>query len=191
MNVRKIIAAILASMVLAFTLCTACGCQPSSEDVIRDTVTQNFDAYKNLEDSVLSEIAAKAEEDGMNDLGITGEEYAAAVLDGFDYHINDITVNEQAATVSMTIVSKSKTDFYNKLNDAVSSFVADPATEDLTSDEKDTQIGTIAMQAFQDTETVSEDVELLFQLQGNTWVSVNSAEVLGNLDSFAFPSNVA
>ena len=191
MNAKRIISATIASALLALTLCIACGCQPSNEDVIRDTVTQNFDAYKNLEDSVLSEIAAEAEEDGMSDLGITGEEYASAVLDGFDYSINSITVNDKAATVSMTIVSKSKTDFYNKLNDAVSSFVADPATEELTADQKDTQIGTIAMQAFQDTETVSEDVELLFQLQGNTWVSVNSAEVLGNLDSFAFPSNVA
>lgn len=191
MNAKKILASILSAVLVVFTLCAACGCQPSSEDVIRDTVTKNFDAYKNLEDSVLSEIASKAEEDGMNDLGITGEEYATAVLDGFDYHINDITVNEQAATVSMTIVSKSKTDFYNKLNDAVSGFVADPATEGLTSDEKDTQIGMIAMQAFQETNTVSEDVELLFQLQGNTWVSVNSTEVLGNLDSFAFPSNTA
>lgn len=189
MNAKKTLATILSSMLLAFTLCAACGCQPGSEDVIRQTVTENFNAYKNLEDSVLSEIAAKAEEDGMSDLGITGEEYATAVLDGFDYHINDITVNEQAATVSMTIVSKSKTDFYNKLNDAVSAFVADPATEGLSPEERDTQVGQIAMQAFKDTATISEDVELLFQLQGNTWVSVNSTEVLGNLDSFAFPAN--
>lgn len=191
MTAKKILATVLSAALLAFTLCMACGCQPSNEDVIRDTVTKNFDAYKNLEDSVLSEIAAKAEEDGMSDLGITGEEYATAVLDGFDYHINDITVNEQAATVSMTIVSKSKTDFYNKLNDAVSAFVADPATESLSPEERDAQVGQIAMQAFRDTDTVSEDVNLRFQLQGNTWVSVNSTEVLGNLDSFAFPGNAA
>ena len=108
------------------------------------------------------------------------------MLDGFDYSIDDITVNEQAATVSMTVVSKSKTDFYNKLNDAVSAFVANPGTEALSEGEKDTQMGSITMQAFEQTETVGESIQLQFQLQGTTWVSVNSGEVLGNLDSFAF-----
>ena len=186
MSARKAITATLTAAMLAFTLCFATGCQPSSEDVIRDTVTEKFDAYKNLEDAVLSQIADKAEQDGMSELGISGQEYASAVLDGFDYSINSITVNEQAATVSMTIVSKSKTDFYDKLNAAVTTFVSSPESESMSADKKDAQIGKIAMQAFEDTETVSEDIELLFQLQGNTWVSVNSNEVLGNLDSFAF-----
>ena len=186
MNVRKALATITAAGLLAFTLCVAAGCQPPSEDVIRTTVEQKFNAYKSLDDAVLSEIAAKAEQDGLNDLGISGQDYASAVLDGFDYSIDDITVNEQAATVSMTVVSKSKTDFYNKLNDAVSAFVANPGTEALSEGEKDTQMGSITMQAFEQTETVGESIQLQFQLQGTTWVSVNSSEVLGNLDSFAF-----
>lgn len=186
MTATKKIMTALACALLAFTLCAACGCQPSSEDVIRQTVTEKFDAYKNLDDAVLSEIAADAEEEGLSDLGISGEEYASAVLNGFDYNIDSVEVNEKAATVTMTIVSKSKSDFYNKLNEAMTAFVNDSATEEMSADEKDTQVGTIAMQAFEDTETVSENVQLDFQLQGNTWVSTNSTEVLGNLDSFAF-----
>lgn len=186
MNIRKASATIIAAVLLAFTLCAACGCQPSSEDVIRTTVQQKFDAYKSLDDAVLSEIAAKAEQDGLSELGISGQDYASAVLNGFDYSIDDITVNEQAATVSMTIVSKSKTDFYDRLNEAVSAFVANPDTDAMSESEKDAQVGSITMQAFEQTETVSENVQLQFQLQGNTWVSVNSSEVLGNLDSFAF-----
>ena len=186
MKVRKAIAAVAAGALLALTLCAACGCQPSREDVIRDTVEEKFNAYKSLDDAVLSEIASKAEQDGLSDLGISGQDYASAVLNGFDYSIDDITVNDQAATVSMTIVSKSKTDFYNKLNEAVSAFVQNPDTDGMSEEDKNAQVGTIAMQAFDQTETVSENVELQFQLQGNTWVSVNSSEVLGNLDSFAF-----
>lgn len=187
MKAIKAITTIAAAALLAFTLCAACGCQPSSEDVIRKTVEEKFDAYKTLDDAVLSNIASKAEQDGLGDLGISGQDYASAVLNGFDYSIDDITVDEKAATVSMTIVSKSRTDFYNKLNEAVSAFMANPDTESMSAEEKDAQVGSITMQAFEQTETVSENVQLQFQLQGNTWVSVNSNEVLGSLDSFAFP----
>lgn len=187
MKATKAIAVIAVAALLAFTMCVACGCQPSSEDVIRKTVDEKFDAYKSLDDAVLSEIATKAEQDGLDELGISGQDYANAVLGGFDYSIDGITVNEQEATVSMTIVSKSKTDFYNKLNEAVSAFMANPDTESMSAEEKSTQVGSITMQAFEQTETVSENVQLQFQLQGNTWVSVNSNEVLGSLDSFAFP----
>lgn len=183
---RRAITAVMAALALAFTLCVASGCQPSSEDVIRTTVQEKFDAYKNLEDAVLSEIASKAEQEGLDELGISGQDYASAVLNGFDYHIDDVTVDEQAATVSMSIASKSKSDFYNRLNEAVTAFVQDPATESLSDEDKDARIGEIAMQTFEQTDVVNENVQLQFQLEGNTWTSTNSSEVLGNLDSFAF-----
>ncbi len=186
MNVRKALATITAAGLLAFTLCVGARGPPSRADGKPTTVVPKFKANPSHDDARLSENAAQAAQDGLNDLGISGQDYASAVLDGFDYSIDDITVNEQAATVSMTVVSKSKTDFYNKLNDAVSAFVANPGTEALSEGEKDTQMGSITMQAFEQTETVGESIQLQFQLQGTTWVSVNSGEVLGNLDSFAF-----
>lgn len=188
MNARKTIAAISSALLLAFTLCAACGCQPSNEEVIRETVAKEFDAYKGADDAVVSELGSVADQEGLSELGISGDEFAKAVLKGFDYSIDGISVDGNSATVSMTVTSKSKSDFESKLNDAVTSFVNEPGTESLTAEEKNAKMGQIAMQAFEDTGTVSENVSLDFQLQGSTWVSTGASETLGRLDSLVFAS---
>ncbi len=185
---KKIALATTASIVLAFTLCVTCACSPSNEEVIRETVTKEFDAYKNLDDAAVSKIAQNAEKEGLDQLGITGQDFAGAVLDGFDYSIDSIEVNDKAATVKLTVMSKSTADFETKLDADVNTFVEDPATEYMSVDEKNAHIGEIAMQAFKDTEIVNEEVTLEFELQGSTWVCTNATDVLGQLDSLVFAS---
>lgn len=183
---KKTVLATAAFVVIVFTLCAACACSPSNEEVIRETVTQEFDAYKNHDDSAISKIAQKAENEGMGQLGITGQDFAEAVIDGFDYSIDSIEVNDKKATVKLTVTSKSTSDFETKFDASVNAFVEDPSTEYMPIDEKNAQIGEIAMQTFKDTEIVNEEVTLEFELQESTWVSTNATEALGQLDSLVF-----
>lgn len=186
MSIKKAIALTATAILLAFATVVASGCAKTSEDVLREVVESEFNTYKNLEESALDEIATTAEQEGLSDLGITGEEFAAAVLSGFDYSIDGVQISGNDATVSTTIISKSSTDFESKLSEGVQEFVSSSEATSLTTEEKNLKIGSITMQAFEDTEIISEQVDIQFQLQDKTWVSTNASEVLANLDSLVF-----
>lgn len=186
MDYKKVISAVAAALLLVVGITFLGGCAKTSEDVLRETVENEFDAYKNLEDAALEKIAQTAEQEGLSDLGISGVDFASAVLAGFDYDIDDIQIDGETATVHVMIASKSSTDFENKLSEAVQAFVDSDAAQGMTPDEKNTQIGVITMKAFEDAEIINEEAELQFQLQDKTWVSTNASEVLAGLDSLVF-----
>lgn len=162
------------------------GCAADSESVIRDSIEQEFNSYKNADDLAMSRVATTAEKEGLTSLGISSEEFAAAVLEGFDYEIKDININGSNATADVIIVSKSMSDFESRLSEAVQNFVASDSAQTMTSDEKSQEIGNIAMDAFEQTEVIEEEVQLDFTLDGNTWTSNNVSETLANTDSLIF-----
>lgn len=186
-TIKAIIAAIAGTSLLSLSLLALAGCAAtSSEDAIRQAVSQELDIYKNMDEKAVSMVAESAENEGLTELGIDGREFAKAVLDGFDYRINDIVVNDKTATANVTIISKSMSDFETKFNDAVSELMSSAATSDLSTENVEQTVGSLAMETFGNTDIIEEDVELQFELEGNTWVSTNVAEALGNLDSMVF-----
>ncbi len=186
-TIKAIIAAIAGASLLSLSLLALAGCAAtSSEDAIRQAVSQELDIYKNMDEKAVSMVAESAENEGLTELGIDGREFAKAVLDGFDYRINDIVVNDKTATANVTIISKSMSDFETKFNDAVSELMSSAATSDLSTENVEQTVGSLAMETFGNTDIIEEDVELQFELEGNTWVSTNVAEALGSLDSMVF-----
>lgn len=182
---RFILFAMLASL-LAFSAPLQVGCAKSSEDVLRETVAEEFDTYKNLENEALDKIAKTAEEEGLSDLGISGADFANAVLEGFDYRIDSIEINDEVANVSVTLTSKSSDDFEDRLSSGVQYFVDSGESVSMSAEEKNMKIGEITMQSFADTQMIEEQVQIEFQLQDKTWVSTNAAEQLASLDSLVF-----
>lgn len=184
--VGEVIAMAVAATLLTFVAISATGCTKTSEDVLIEAIENDFNAYKNFEDSALNEIAATAEEEGLSDLGISGIDFAKAVLDGFDYTIDYISVESDTAIVDVIVSSKSSTDFESKLSSRVQAFTESDESGTMTNEERNLKIGEITMQAFEDTKIVSEKVSLQFELQDKTWVSTNTSEALANLDSLVF-----
>lgn len=186
-RIKRIVAAVAGVSLLALSVFALAGCATtSSEDAIRQAVSQELDIYKNMDDKAMSMVVESAENEGLTELGINGEEFAAAVLDGFDYRVNDITVNDKTATANVTIISKSMTDFETKFSDAVSNLMTSGEAASLDSDGVQQAVGDLAMETFANTEIIEESTNLEFELQGNTWVSTNVADALGGLDSMVF-----
>ena len=162
------------------------GCAKTSEDVIREAVESEFDPYKNLDDDVLSAIASIAEDEGLAELGISGSEFASAVLQDFDYTIDDVEIKGTSAIVKVTIISKSASDFDDKISDRVQSFIESKSSQSLDVQGKADEIGNIALDSIRDAEMISEQIEIRFDLQDKTWVSTNTAEILSKTDILAY-----
>lgn len=183
---KKVVLPVAFALMAAFAL-VATGCaSASSEDAIRQAVSQELDIYKNLDEEAMNMVMESAESEGLTDLGIDGREFATAVLDGFDYTINSVTIDGNHATANVTITSKSMSDFEQRLNDSASALVDAPSTSLMSSDEIKQKVGELAMETFGETEIIDETIDIEFELKDSTWVSTNVADALGNLDSMVF-----
>ncbi len=173
-------------LVCALALCTVCACAPSNESVIRSSIARELDSYKNADAQAMAKIAEALDSEGVADFGIDTGEFAASVLEGFDYSIDQITIDGAVAQANITITSKSLTDFQEKLTQAVDEFTVSPAAQAMSTDQINLSIGAIAMQAVEDTEVGEEQAVLAFELDGNVWTCANINEVLSGLDSLVF-----
>ena len=178
---------------VASALCLACiapfatGCQKTSEDVIRESIIERFEPYRNMDESVVSRLSKTAEDEGLPEMRISGDDCAYAILDGFGYSIGKIEVKDKGATAQVMITSKNIDDLMEKLEGTDGEFDllrAQTATQDAKAD----KIREIIMQAIKDTDLSEEEITLRFSLNGTEWTSTNATEELGKLNSVIFSS---
>ena len=109
MKKKLLLAPLMAVLVACVVVLSGCG-GPSVEELITEDLTTQFDEVKNGGDDFLSGLE-EASGDEFEQLGIDPKEYAKTYLEGFDYKIGDVTVDEDkgVATAEVSITCKSRT----------------------------------------------------------------------------------
>ena len=159
MKIKKIVlvGAMAALLALGATALAGCGGK-SDADVIRESLTQELDQVKNLDDAFLSEVTASAETGGLDQFGIDAKELMKAYFGGFDYRIDDVTVEGDTAKATITLTCKSYQDY------------VDAITEAALNSEDETAFGENIMEAVNAIQAREADpLELTYQKEGNTW----------------------
>lgn len=138
-------------MLAALCLVVLPGCGgPSVEDLIRQDLTEQLDEIKEGGDDFLDEIVEASGED-FQTLGIDAKEFAKAYLDGFDYSIGDISVDDKTATATVDITIKSLQDIMNNFQ---TQFADQLGSLDLSAQEDEqglyTMAGEVLMQVVQE-----------------------------------------
>lgn len=179
------------AVIVACALCAAAfialpGCGPDNEELIREAVTQKYDAYKNADDAVLSELVSSLENDGLAELGIDETEFAAAVVDGFDYTIDNIAVNGDSAMVTVTFAGKSYGDLLTNISATTEALANDPSFAELSQDDRRAAAGKMVMDAFDELEVKNETVDLDYQLIDNAWQEADQQTGLTQIDNILF-----
>ncbi len=135
MKKKLLLAPLMAALVACVVLLSGCG-GPSVEELITNDLTSQFDEIKNGGDDFLSGLE-EASGDEFEQLGIDPKEYAKSYLEGFDYKIGDVTVDEDkgTATAEVTITCKSMNkiveDFATQYQEKVAAFDELPSEDDL------------------------------------------------------------
>lgn len=106
MKKKLLLAPLMAVLVACVVVLSGCG-GPSVEELITEDLTTQFDEVKNGGDDFLSGLE-EASGDEFEQLGIDPKEYAKTYLEGFDYKIGDVTVDEDkgVATAEVSISSR-------------------------------------------------------------------------------------
>lgn len=135
MKKKLLFAPLMAALVACVVLLSGCG-GPSVEELITNDLTSQFDEIKNGGDDFLAGLE-EASGDEFEQLGIDPKEYAKSYLEGFDYKIGDVTVDEDkgTATAEVTITCKSMNkiveDFATQYQEKVAALDTMPSEDDL------------------------------------------------------------
>lgn len=148
---------------------TACG--ESSEDTIRKGVTEELESIKNLDQSAIDEIMAGAGSTGteLEQYGIDMEEFCRTWLSGFDYTVDDVKVDGDNATATVTITCKSLMDGITIWTEKATEAAQDPDIMSLPSDELNKKLGSMLTESMGEAELQTNTVTLPYALNGNTW----------------------
>lgn len=161
------LAAALAATMLAGL--TACGGE-SPEDVIRKGVTEELESIKNLDQAALDEIVAGAGAGaGLDEYGIDMEEFCRTWLDGFDYSVDEVKVDGENATATVTISCKSLMEGINIFMEKVTALTEDPDALSLSTDELNKKMGAMLVEAVGEAPIETNTVDLPYVLNNNTW----------------------
>ena len=169
----KIIPAALLTAVCTVAL-TACG-GPSPEEAATAAVTETLDTFKNREGEAWEKFLADAEsQESAADLialGVDPEEVLDTLLDGFDYEINGTTVDDDTATVDVTLTSKQLSSVSDEdVQAAFAEVLSNPDLMSMSEEELQKEGVDLVMGLIEDAPTGDTDVEIECSKDGDTWV---------------------
>ena len=175
MKKRILAVPLVAIAAVCMVLLGACSSGPTAEELIKEDLASQFDEVKKNDSDFVKGIES-ASGDSFDKLGIDSGEFAKAYLDGFDYKIGAVKVNEDKGTAkaSVTVTCKSMAQIINTFTAAV-----DAETESMTSmseDEIYKRCGELMMQATKDTKVKKTKCTFTYKLnKDNAWEADDSA----------------
>ncbi|MDO4443357.1 MAG: hypothetical protein Q4B69_05720 [Slackia sp.] len=180
MKKRNAIAAICIAAMMAFGAALAgCSAGPDPAEQVKADLAAQFDPVKNLDQAAVEELVAGLEAaNEFETYGIDSAAYVNSMLSGFDYAIGDVAVAEDAtsATATVSITCKSFTDAAERAATLSEEFAASGAFLDMSMDEMNKKIGSIMMQAMDETEVKTTECTFEYRLTDDAWVIDGDAQ---------------
>ncbi len=158
---------------------------PSPEEAIREDLTANLDRVKELDDATVEELVGSMGTLGLETYGIEASDVVRSLLDGFDYTIDDITVDDEGASAvaSVSVTCKSASDFTERINQAATDLATelmnDPSGLELLSDEDalNARIGEVVMETLDEVELQQTSIEIDYSKTDDGWTASDASEL--------------
>ncbi len=185
MKMARPLAAIGVTAMMVFTLgaFTGCNANEANEEVIRTSITEELDPYKNHDSTVVNQIRQQNAV-ALATVGLDGQEYADALLDGFDYTIEDVTVDGSDATATIVMTQKDLDE--DQVEAMMDELSEDPEFAEMSLDERKAAVSGKIMEYIASVPAAPQDpVTLEFVLNGNQWEPTDTTTMkLQNLFTF-------
>ena len=158
---------------------------PSPEEAIREDLAANLDRVKELDDATVEELVGSMGTIGLETYGIEASDVVRSLLDGFDYTIDDITVDDEgtSAVASVSVTCKSASDFTERINQAATDLATelmnDPSGLELLSDEEalNARIGEVVMETLDEVELQQTSIEIDYSKTDDGWTASDASEL--------------
>lgn len=163
--VRALVAAIALGCVALLGACS--GVDP--EELIRADLTVNLDLIKNADEETMDNLMQEIDVSELEEYGIDGTRFATSLLDGFDYSIDSVTVEDDVATAGLTITCKSASALYGELESITTDLLSDPEVYTMTEEELYARVGELVMGALDELEARPTSIEVSYSRTSEGW----------------------
>lgn len=183
MKLKKSLTTIALAAVMAFSLISIAGCgEKSDEDAIRDGITAELDAIKNMDREFIDLLAADSGSEEFSAYGIDVTEFMKKYLSGFDYSIDGIEVNEDgsSAVATVTLTCKSFAEFMVQVQNDSTEWAAnmdEDTAASMSEDDINAAIGSILMGALDKVEAApTTPISVTYEKVDGQWQATQGAE---------------
>ena len=184
-TLRALTCSLVAVVALVAGLALGACSGPSPEEAIREDLTANLDRVKELDDATVEELVGSMGTLGLETYGIEASDVVRSLLDGFDYTIEDITVDDEgpSAVASVSVTCKSASDFTERINQAATDLATelmnDPSGLELLSDEDalNARIGEVVMETLDEVELQQTSIEIDYSKTDDGWTASDASEL--------------
>lgn len=172
------ITALMAAVVLVISTVVGCGAKENQEEAIRKSITEELDSVKNLDEKFMEDCIEAAGASELEAMGIDPEEFVKTYLSDFDYTVGDVTVEDEKATVSVTLKCKDFTAYAEELEKAATEMLTDmEEMGNLSKEEVKKKTAAIILGSMSELEVKeTEPITVEYELVDDKWVVSSDSE---------------
>lgn len=179
------VAALFIAALLSMGILSSCG--ENAEQLITDSLTQELDSIKNMDETFMNELSSDPSMQELEQFGIDINEFFASYLNGFDYRIEDVTVDGETANATVVLTTKSFNEFSTALETSLGELLQSADLATMSEEQIYSAVGEKVMAAIDSlTPQETDPIQITYELVDNTWTptddssaSIESA-ILGN-----------
>ena len=177
MKIKTIAAACLTAALLMLGGSALAGCGPSNEELVRQAVTDELERVKAHDADLLAQLAAGPEAEALAAYGLDAQEFLASYLEGFDYRIDDVTVEEGTAQATVVLTCRSFDALDAGLTEAVQALAQGEGVANMGEEETNLLVGQAFVDALSSIEPSEKaPIVLEFEQKDKAWTAAPSAE---------------
>ena len=170
--------ALMVAIVLAISTVVGCGAKENQKEVIKKSITEELDSVKNLDEKFMEDCIEAAGASELEAMGIDPEEFVKTYLSDFDYTVGDITVEDEKATVNVTLKCKDFTAYAGELEKAATEMLTDmEEMGNLSKEEVKKKMAAIILDSMSGLEVKeTEPIAVEYELVDGKWVVSSDSE---------------
>lgn len=175
---RVFVALALMFALSAVTVLSACSSEESVEEAIRTDIAAQLDPFKNLDQAAMDELVESIKDAGLEDYGISSEDFVTSMFNGFDYSIDSVTIADDgnSASASVSVTCKTFSDASSRAEEMANEFVNSGEAANMTESELNARLGEIMMQAVDGAEAKTTTCEFGYTKSDEGWTINDNAE---------------
>lgn len=172
---------IVAALALVFSALLCAGalasCGQDNEQLIRDSLTEELDSIKNLDQTYIDELSSEASMQDLEEFGIDPDEFFKSYLSGFDYEIQDVNVDGDTASATVVLTVKSFSEFENQLDAAAQEILNSVDIQSMTLDDVYALVGQKVMEITDNLPTAqTSPIQIDYELIDNVWTPTDASQ---------------
>lgn len=167
----------LAAALAAALALPLAGCAyQTDEEAISHSIAERLDGYKDIDSTETANFAARMDIGSLSQYDVSTHDFMAAYFDGFDYTVQDVTVDGTSAKATVVLRCKSFSEYEQALQEATDAMKADPAIAKMPTDELDQAFGEAIIGSLDGVEMrQTQPIEITFEKIDNVWEPLSNA----------------